>query len=506
MQGAELFACAAVIAQYRRSAATGGLPVDQSAPDPGVLLASGETAPARPPTRRQARNGPSAAGAALASPPMLRRLALVCGLLIIAGSVAGVLIPAGLGWDFANFYDAGAKALNGQIADLYDPTADIAGRPPQGGMAFFSAPVSAYLYAPLALLPAEAALIAFKLQNVLAIGLVIYLVWRRGRPSCSASPAPSASPAWSAAPPSQAQFTAALLVLALLFQPFWTIFRSGGQSMPTALLLLTLGWAAHERRRFWTSATCFVAAAAIKPFLAPGLLLLMAVSGSSFLLAAAGVGLAAAALSVALLGWPIHVVMLQKLASDAGAIVAPQYNSGLLAALDAAWLGPDFLRPGQPRPPGLAMVGLAIRAAVFAALCWMALRARKGEPDERLIASWRYLLALMLPLFVTPVAWEHYLTLLFPALAIAVAGWPGFSPASRGLFVLFVIACLGRNLVVMMWFNDQVGFATKAEQVTVSLFNSIPTLLALAWLLSAHRSLCAALRPGLPTPTTGASP
>lgn len=435
---------------------------------------------------------PVAAPSSPAPPLGLSILIGGCLALICLGSIAGILTPAGLGWDFANFYDAGRRAFHGQTADLYDPAAPIAGRPPQGHMAFFSAPITAYLYAPLAPLQPEAALIAFKVQNVLATWLALYLAWRRSR--LAALPDPR----------SQATFTAAFLLLALLFQPFWTIFRSGGQSMPTVLLLLLLGWAAHENKRFWTSAGCFITAAAIKPFLAPGLVLLTAVSGASFMVAATAIALAAAGLSIALLGWPIHAAMLQKLATDAAAIVAPQYNSGLLSALDVAWLGPDGLAPGRPRPAALATCGLGVRAAVLAAFVWMAVRARRLADDDRAVASSRYMLAMLLPVFVTPVAWEHYLTLLFPAMALMAAGWRLFDRLPQALFLLVAAFSLGRNLIVMMWLNDRVGFATVAEQMTVSLFNSAPTLAALAWVLSAHAGLSSSLQPSLPR-TPGAN-
>ena len=66
------------------------------------------------------------------------RSIVLAGLAGIAIGVAvGIIIPAGLGWDFAVFYDAGRRALHGQFRDLYDPFSAIAGKRPQGEMRFW---------------------------------------------------------------------------------------------------------------------------------------------------------------------------------------------------------------------------------------------------------------------------------------------------------------------------------------------------------------------------------
>src|SRR2546425_142205 len=74
--------------------------------------------------------------------------AIVLAMLAI-GCLVGILVPAGPGWDFANFYDTGARVAAGQIGDLYDPFTEIAGKPPQGTMGFWGTPISAWLYWPL---------------------------------------------------------------------------------------------------------------------------------------------------------------------------------------------------------------------------------------------------------------------------------------------------------------------------------------------------------------------
>ena len=80
--------------------------------------------------------------------------------LLALGCALGIALPMGHEWDFANFYDTGRRVLAGQLADIYDASTLIAGEAPTNSLDFFGAPLSAFLYAPLALLPPLAALAA----------------------------------------------------------------------------------------------------------------------------------------------------------------------------------------------------------------------------------------------------------------------------------------------------------------------------------------------------------
>src|SRR5688572_27622302 len=83
----------------------------------------------------------------------------ICLVLMAIGCAVGIIVPAGIGWDFANFYDAGRRVASGQAADLYNPDNLIAGQPPQGSTGFFGAPLSALFYVPLAWFDAGTALV-----------------------------------------------------------------------------------------------------------------------------------------------------------------------------------------------------------------------------------------------------------------------------------------------------------------------------------------------------------
>jgi len=96
---------------------------------------------------------------------------------ILAGSVLGIVTPAGLGWDFANFYDTGRRVAAGQVQDIYHPESKINGQPPQGKMQFWGTPISAMFYVPLGYFSARTASIMFKIENTLAIFITLLLLY-----------------------------------------------------------------------------------------------------------------------------------------------------------------------------------------------------------------------------------------------------------------------------------------------------------------------------------------
>lgn len=60
-------------------------------------------------------------------------------------------------------------------------------------------------------------------------------------------------------------FFAGFFAAALLFQPFWTIYPTGGAVMPALILLYVVGLIQYTNERYTTTATCLVAAAVLDP-------------------------------------------------------------------------------------------------------------------------------------------------------------------------------------------------------------------------------------------------
>src|SRR5262249_27943151 len=196
---------------------------------------------------------------------------MACLILLLAGAVIGIAVPAGPGWDFANFYDTGARVAAGQLRDIYDPSTPIRGASPQGTMAFWGAPLSAIFYTPLGWLAPGTALILFKVQNTLAYFAALVLLYVHTRRFAGDSPE------------AQSRFGALFAFLALIYQPFWTVYRVGGQTTPTIVFLLTVGLLTHTAgKRLWT-VLCLMAIVLIKPAFLPILGILVLVSGVRFL-------------------------------------------------------------------------------------------------------------------------------------------------------------------------------------------------------------------------------
>jgi len=388
--------------------------------------------------------------------------------LILLGCVTAIAVPAGLGWDFANFYDAGHKAWAGQIQDLYDATAAIEGAPPLGRMAFWSVPLASYLFVPLAWLQPKHALVAFKIENSLAILAALWLLHTHARRFVRGGPE------------AQARFSASFVWLALLFQPLWTVFRVGGQTTPTILLLLSVGLLAHTRQRWWLSSFCYVLAVILKPSFVLGLGYLALLSGLPFFLATATWGLGLAACAVLLLGWPIHATFLARMLAGAGISTVWLYNSSLTVVLDNLRSLTDPHTITNSRPPALEAGVQLIRLGVLALFGWLALRARRIKLPERSHAL--FLLSILFLLLAGPVVWEHYLALLFVPLAYLLAVRQRLARSAQWALAGVFLFSVAQNLVLVLWVNEHLRVHGAAALVAVGLVKSAPLALTLVWL------------------------
>jgi hypothetical protein len=387
--------------------------------------------------------------------------------LVVAGCVVGIAVPAGLGWDFANFYDAGRRVAAGQIADLYNPDSEIGGRPPQGTTGFFGTPLSALFYLPLSAFSAETALVLFKIQNVLAFGVAFAALFAFYRPFVTGDRL------------AQSRFAALFAFLVLIFQPFWTIFRVGGQTTPTVLLLIAVGLIAHTRRHFWGSAICIVLAALIKPALAPAVLFLACVSGIAFLWRLAGALAAAGLLSLLLMGWPIHAAFLDLMARSSGLTYAWYFNSSIYILIDSL-----RVHAGAAAASGALhglFVGLtyALKGAVVLTMARLVLRSRRAAWTPAARRHFDFTLTVVFFLMWSPTVWEHYLSLLFPLLVYVVAAREYFSRTALAIVAAIFLMSVGQNLIFVNWLRYGFAFDTVPELVAITLFKSAPLLLTM---------------------------
>jgi hypothetical protein len=401
-----------------------------------------------------------------------RSLARTALALLALGCALGVALPAGLGWDFANFYDTGRRVAAGQLADVYDAATPIAGTAPTTKLDFYGAPISAFLYAPLGLLPQHAALVAFKLADTAALWAALWLLYREGRARIAADPA------------ARARYAARFALAALLFQPFWTIYRVGGQTTPFAFLLLTLGLLAHRRERVAWASLCFGVAVALKPAFAVAYAFLALLSGPRFLAASLLHGAWLGALSLALCGWPLHETFLAKMAANAGGIARWTSNSSpWIVPNEIAWaLAPAGVE--SIALPRALVVGLQLAVlGGLGALGWWTHRAQLPAPAR---THHHWMLALTFFLLFVQTAWEHYLAVLFLPVAFWLASWEEAPAALRRGIAALVTLSVAQNLVFTLTLARAISGLGLPALLPALALKVAPVLLA-AFLLARHR-------------------
>ncbi len=399
-------------------------------------------------------------------------MALAALAAMLLGFAVAVAVPAGSGWDFANFYDAGRRAAGGQIAELYRPDAPIGGETPQGRLAYWGLPVSAWLFAPLAAFPPGVALVLFKLQNVAAYLAAFALLLGLERRFAAGGP-------W--------RYPAVFALLCLLYQPFWSAFRVGGQTTPTVLLLVIAALVAHLRGGAALAAAAWALIVVVKPALIFGLALLALFSGWRFRVAAgaalAGLGL----LSLATASWATHMEFLGKMREGLGRFFPWIYNSALsLPVAEArAWWSTHGVSP--PPEALFSIATLALQATVIAAVTLTALDARRRGLPAAAQCHLHHLLAILFFLLFSRTVWEHYLALLFVVLAhfAAVAG--RLSTAAKATVAAIYVACLGQNVTFTTLLEPHLALESLGATLAVAVVKSLPLVLTLLFLLRFRR-------------------
>lgn len=395
------------------------------------------------------------------------------GLLILWGMVK----PWGLGLDFANFYDAGQKALANQFTDLYDATAMIAGKKPLGNMTFFSAPVTSYLYAPMATLEPHAALLAFKGTGTIALVIALVLLYRHFREFAGTTAQ------------DRAAYFAIFSIGTLMFQPFWTIYKVGGQTTPFVFLLFVLGLIAFTRSRLVATALTYSVAVLIKPIFAPGAILLFLLSGNAFRWAAIIAGLAVAGLSYYLFGLELHREFIARALSETSGLLGPWMNSSPFSFIQPWFIDPSIYGTGADVPAIPARLTLILR--ILAAVALLAVLARHlalsiSTPARRHAV---FTTGLAVSLILSPVVWSHYLSMLFPTLAACAALRRYLPRPAQLLLALATVLSVFQSYIFILQIEKRTGLDSFAEIAATGLLKSLPALLILIVLIVWHRAM-----------------
>ncbi len=411
--------------------------------------------------------------------PRHKKITVAALSLIATGCLIGILVPAGLGWDFGNFYNAGHLVATGHVANLYRADSTVPGEPGKGAMRFWGAPLTAALFAPLAWLRPEAALIVFKVQNVAALFVALALLFRHGLTLAAHDRATRAS------------FPAVFATMALLYQPFWTVFRVGGQTTPTVLLMLVIALFCFTGSRLRTAALLLMGATMIKPTLVVMLLFLACIGGTqvlgALLLAATLLGL----VSVAALGLPIHVQFL-RVAIEGSQLARPwQFNSSLYVPVENLRLV-ALTSTTSPRAAtallGLVWVLKFLVVAMFVLIVRQSHRQTWPLPARR---HFEFLMGICFWLLVSQTVWEHYLALLFLPLAYIVARRSMFPVRARQLVAAIVFLSVGQNLILMEFLWTHFDIQTVGALIAIGLVKAGPLLLTLILLWHYRHALFA---------------
>jgi hypothetical protein len=401
--------------------------------------------------------------------------ALAAAILVLAAWVVGQ--PWGLRWDFANFYDTGHRILAGESRNLYDSRSDIEGNPPLGVMIYWGTPLGGLIYVPLALLPPRAAMVAFKIQNVVALIAALWILLVRYLRRVDTSPGHDTP-----------RKIATFLALCLVFQPFWTIFLVGGQTTATVFLLLVLFLIAYVSGRDWLGAFLLSLVFLIKPGFAVMLASFLIARRFAFLARVAACLAVEGLLSILLFGWDLHAGFAAQLVRGAGLERLWLFNSSLAAFVKNF----SLLWRGDPAPAGaalLARLAMLVRAGVVVgfAVAWRA--ASRDLPNEAAARTHLAFLSLLFFLLVSEIVWEHYVMVLFIPATYVLARRGRFSAGARGLVWAALLLSAGQNIGLALAIDRLVTVDAFREILAVGLYKSGPLLLTAVFLVRFHGEL-----------------
>ncbi|MGB5066221.1 MAG: glycosyltransferase family 87 protein, partial [Albidovulum sp.] len=405
-------------------------------------------------------------------------MSIAAALVIAFLLIWGLVTPWGLGLDFANFYDIGHKTLLGEFDNLYDPLALIGGKEPLGHMKFLGFPIAGYLYTPLAIFTPHTALFLFKLAGSAAVVTGLGLLYRQWRPVAD----------------TPATYLAIFLVAAMLWQPFWTFLRVGGQTTPFVFLLLVITHEKYVRNQMIVAALLLSAAVVLKPVFAPMAILLFLLSGNRFRLTALVVMATLGTASLVIYGWTPHAEFLEKLAMQDNRLLGPWMNSGPFSwisglLIDPAIYGTDtYLQSWQTAPIS------ALRLIAAGVVCYCGLLHLRGDMPGFARRQVIFLTGVMVIFSLSPVLWAHYLMWLFPIIALLIAGRRQLPTAALFLIAVAVILGLFQSYIFLRQLEEFIGFRTVANAAGFGLVKSLPVFLILTvwvvWRREIGRILC----------------
>jgi hypothetical protein len=358
------------------------------------------------------------------------RTAALVPLAALAFCAAAVVNALRKGGDFQWFVEAGRRTLAG--LPLYAGSS--------AGYGVIGPPFQGVFFVPFAALDAWSPVAA---RLAWCAASLVFLYW--GIRCWALALTPSAT---------KVSFGSRAVVLPLLALVFPLLTNFEHQNL-NPLLLFLLGAAAltaarSRRGEAWCGALVAVAAA-LKAF--PALLVVHLAYRRSWRGAASAVaaGLALTLLPMAWCGPAAYLDQITTWLGFSGSGWPTRANNqSLVAAVDRMLLGPHAMSSGRPLT---ALLAGALAAALLALFAFTSARAdRSALPRELALVT-------LLAVLFSPIAWDHYWVLLFPAYFLAYAVSEGRPWARRAVWLAAVLTSaltpftLGRRLfaVVREW-------------------------------------------------------
>lgn len=400
--------------------------------------------------------------------------------LIAARLLVSVASGAGYYWDFVNFYNTGARMVHGEVDNLYRASAPIAGEAPLGSSRFeyVGFPLSAYVFAPLGVLPPRAALLAFKAAAAACFALGLIILYRYCRDRFAG---------W------RSDVALCLyLLLILLFEPLWFVFAIGGQATPLIFLLLVLLLWSYTADRLWVSALCLSVATLIKPLLGLMVLIFLMAGDWQLLTRLGGCFAFEGALSWLIFGWERHVEWVRIVLKESSRWAVPWWNNcSILGFFGNFWLYTDEPQFGlTPVPRVFSEVQAVFHLLLIVGFLWMVsrLRRRAGVAENK--RQCFVLLAILFPLFFSTIVWPHYLAFALIPLLLFAAQYSRLPAFGRLLIGAAFVSTLRANLWPVTTFLQRVlTIDTPLATFAISLLASGTLILTLILALVYHQYL-----------------
>jgi alpha-1,2-mannosyltransferase len=378
--------------------------------------------------RLAARRALPSGGVTIRSLPLWAVLAL--GVILFEFISFKLSSPPTAFWDFIRaYYPAGRAAL------YHDQTAlkDLIGLGAAGG--FVNIPVVAYLFAPLGWLSPQIAAVLFTLVSVGSTVIAWFMLVRLARLELRER--------W---------------LLALLFLtngPLLSGIKWGNISY-LLIFALAAGLLLIRAKRSVAAAVLLGIAAVLKPALALFLIFFLLRRDWRGALGFALTGVATAALSLVLFGWPENLYWLQtSILQYSHEWLAVSGNQSIPAFLFRLHAPPDILLDFSVKAPGL---GEKLLARVITGLIFLAAAAACLRPSGRVRTKetaqaetrmdLQYLLTICLCLVCSPLSWAHYYAWLLIPTAFFLGARGSLAAARPARFVGWAAIALTTPLVL----------------------------------------------------------